>query len=118
MRKIAYWYFGFAVFLLVCGLIGYLSNPERAQTALKSGVGFGGLFATWGWFFLKGHRWPRIAGLVTCAILLIAFGWRGIISWQIVFSGGGYKVMAATLITVMFAGSLITTWKTWKLRLA
>ena len=37
-----------AGYLIVMGLVGYLSNPEKAKTALMSGGTFGALSILWG----------------------------------------------------------------------
>lgn len=116
MRLLARWYFGFAGFLVVCGLVGFLSNPERALTALLSGLVFGSLFAAWGVLLQQGRAWGRKAGLVTLALLLIAFGWRGVVSWQIVAGGGDYKILASVLITLMFGGALLVAWQSLRLK--
>ena len=112
MRSLARWYIALGAFLLVCGLIGYLSNPERAMTALLSGTVFGGLSALWGYLMLRGLTWARRAGLATNVLLLVSFGWRGVVSWQIVADGGSYKILASVLLTLMFAAAALVTWKT------
>lgn len=38
----------YGAFLIVIGLLGYLSNPEKAKTALMSGGTFGALSILWG----------------------------------------------------------------------
>ena len=38
----------YGAFLIVMGLLGYLSNPEKAKTALMSGGTFGALSIVWG----------------------------------------------------------------------
>ena len=38
----------YGAFLIIMGLLGYLSNPEKAQTALLSGGTFGALSIVWG----------------------------------------------------------------------
>ena len=38
----------YGAFLIVMGLLGYLSNPEKAKTALMSGGTFGALSLVWG----------------------------------------------------------------------
>ena len=37
----------YGAFLIVMGLAGYLSNPEKAKTALMSGGAFGALSILW-----------------------------------------------------------------------
>lgn len=100
------WFIGFGLFLIVCGVLGFLSNPEKAKTALISGGTFGVLSAAWGIWFLKGGRklaWIAAAG--TTLLLIAAFSWRSIASWQ-AFAAGEPKLIAALLISAMWIGSV------------
>lgn len=101
------WQVGYGVFLFVCGLAGYLSNPEAAKTALFTGSLFGGLSALWGVCILKRLDWARIAAIVTTALLACVFTWRSTVTWQAV-GAGEPKVFAASLISLMFVGSVAT----------
>lgn len=102
------WYIGFGVFLFLCGVLGYASNPEAAKTALISGSVFGGLSALWGFLMQKGGRLlPFIAAAVTTLMLCGAFTWRAIVSWQAV-ARGEPKRFAAFLISAMLVGSLLS----------
>ena len=104
--KIGRWYVGFGIFLIVCGLAGYASNPEAAKTALISGGTFGTLSAFWGFWILKGGRLLALlaAGLTTL-MLCAAFTWRSVVSWQSYFEGEP-KLFAAALITGMLFASI------------
>ncbi len=109
--KLGKWFVGFGVFLIFCGLIGYLSNPAAAKTALMSGGTFGVLSAVWGLWFLKGGRkGPFVAGLLTSILLVAAFSWRATVSWQ-AWLGGEPKLVAAILITAMWVGTVLTLGK-------
>jgi hypothetical protein len=52
-------------FLIFCWVLGYLSNPEKAKTALMSGGTFGALSIVWGVLGARGVRWSLPAALVT-----------------------------------------------------
>jgi uncharacterized membrane protein (UPF0136 family) len=100
------WYIGYGLFLIVCGLVGFASNPAAAKTALMSGATFGILSALWGFWLLKGGRWPAlIAAGLTTLLLCVTFSWRSTMSWQ-AYADGEPKLFAATLITVMLIGSI------------
>ncbi len=101
------WLIGYGVFLFLCGLIGYLSNPAAAKTALISGSAFGGLAVVWGLLLGKGFGFAKWAALVTTLLLCGVFTWRSIASWQKVMDGEP-KVFAASLISLMLLGSLAT----------
>jgi uncharacterized membrane protein (UPF0136 family) len=90
------------------GVAGYLSNPEKAATALMSGGVFGSLSVVWGWLMTRGLGWARWAALATTAFLLIIFTWRSTVSWGAVADGQSEKLFAAVLITAMGAASALT----------
>ncbi len=98
---------GYGLFLIVIGVLGFLSNPEKAKTALISGGGFGGLSIVWGILLLRGVRWARTAAVTTTLLLGAVFVWRALAGWLAVAGGQPEKRTAALLITVMLAGSLV-----------
>ena len=107
MKSIGKWYIGFGLFLFICGVAGYLSNPEAAQTALISGSLFGAICAALGFGMHCGITVLRyVAGAVTL-LLIAVFMIRSIISWQAV-SAGEAKLFAASLITLMLIASLVS----------
>ena len=99
------WFVGFGIFLILCGVAGYLSNPAGAKTALMSGGMFGGLSALWGFFMLKGFHWAKVAAWITTILLVGAFTWRSVAGWM-AYAAGEPKLFAASLITLMLAASL------------
>lgn len=104
------WLIGYGVFLFLCGLAGFLSNPSVAMTALISGSLFGGLSVVWGLLLRKGMGFAKWAAFLTTLMLCSVFTWRSVASWQKV-SEGEPKVFAAALITLMLIGSLATVGK-------
>ncbi len=68
-------------FLIVMGLAGYLSNPEKAKTALMSGGTFGALSILWGFLGARGARWSLPAAIVTTGLLAVVFAWRATVGW-------------------------------------
>lgn len=104
----AKWLLGYGLFLFLCGLAGYVSNPAAAQTALISGSVFGGLSAIWGILLHRtGRPWPRYAAIATCGFLSLIFSWRSWASWMAVQEGDP-KVFAAVLISSMLVGTVAT----------
>jgi uncharacterized membrane protein (UPF0136 family) len=99
------WFVGFGIFLVICGIAGFLSNPAGAKTALLSGGMFGGLSALWGVLMLRGFGWARVAAWVSTLVLVAAFAWRATAGWM-AYAAGEPKLFAAALITLMLAGSL------------
>lgn len=107
MQVIGKWYVGYGAFLCLCGVVGYLSNPEAAKTALISGTVFGGLMAFWGYLMLR--QWPAAwwAAAITTVMLTGVFTWRSTVGWQQTLAGEP-KLFAAILISLMLAASLLS----------
>jgi len=113
MSFIGRWFVGFGVFLILCGLAGYLSNPAGAKTALISGGTFGGLSVLWGVLMLNGFAWAKIAALVSTIVLVAAFAWRSVAGWM-AYAEGQPKLFAASLITTMLVASLASLLVLWR----
>lgn len=94
-------------FLILMGVLGYLSNPEKAKTALMSGSTFGVLSIIWGVLGARGVRWSRVAAVVTTSFLALVFAWRATVGWLAVFEGNSEKLFAAVLITLMLSASAL-----------
>ena len=104
--KLGKWMCAYGLFLIAIGAAGYLSNPEKAATALISGGTFGALSIFWGWLMSRGIGWIRWAASATTTLLLIVFVWRASVSWMAFAGGASEKLTAAILITLMGAASL------------
>lgn len=107
-RGLGVWLVSSGVFLIAIGVAGYLSNPEKAKTALASGGTFGGLSALWGVLVLRGVGWAPRAALVTTSLLSAVFVWRAYMGWTAVAGGQAEKRTAAVLISLMLCASLAT----------
>jgi uncharacterized membrane protein (UPF0136 family) len=108
MKSLGTWMLGYGAFLIAVGVIGYLSNPEKAATALASGGTFGALSIGWGVLLRRGNGWARTAALTTTGFLTAVFAWRATVSWLAVQGGQPEKLVAAVLITAMGVASLAT----------
>lgn len=97
----------YGAFLIVMGLAGYWSNPEKAKTALMAGGTFGALSIVWGVLGARGVRWSLKAALITTGMLAAVFVWRASVGWLAVFAGQPEKQFAAVLITAMLAASAL-----------
>lgn len=107
MKTSGRWFVAFGVFLILCGLAGFLSNPSGAKTALISGGTFGALSAAWGLMMLRGFAWAWMAALGCTGFLAAVFTWRAAAGWM-AYSAGEPKLFAASLISLMLAGSLVS----------
>ncbi len=101
------WILAYGAFLIVVGLLGFLSNPEKAKTALISGGTFGGLSVLWGWLTARGKLWAPTAALATTGFLALIFAWRATAGWRAVAAGQSEKLLAAVLISSMLAASIL-----------
>ena len=97
----------YGVFLIVMGLLGYLSNPEKAKTALMSGGTFGALSILWGVLGVRGFQWSRWAAIISTSFLALVFGWRASVVWPAILQGNSEKLYSASLISLMLLGSLV-----------
>jgi uncharacterized membrane protein (UPF0136 family) len=106
----------FGTYLIIAGLVGYLTNPAKAATALYSGAVFGTLLLTCGFLLTKNQSWAAKAGFGLCVLLSIIFSWRASVGWIAVYGGNNDKLFAAVLISTMLIGALLTIKALWKKR--
>ena len=95
------------IFVSLLGVIGYVTHPERAHTALIFGGGFGALSILWGILAAKGVRWSKPAAVVTAIVLSVACVRRASLGWLAVANGQSDKVFASLVITLMLAVSTV-----------
>ena len=84
-----------------------MSNPSGAKTALISGGTFGFLSALWGVLMSRGLGWAWMVALGCTGFLAVVFTWRAAAGWM-AYSAGQPKLFAASLITLMLAGALVS----------
>lgn len=99
------WIKRYGCFLILAGIAGWLSNPEKAQTALISGGTFGALAVGLGYIVASGRRWALWATLALTGMLGVVFTIRSTISWRSFLAGNDSKLFAACLITAMLLAS-------------
>lgn len=97
----------FGTFVVLLGVIGYMTHPEKAITAVLSGGGFGALFILWGILGAKGVRWSKLAALLTAALLSAACVWRASLGWLSVANGQSEKAFASLIITLMLGVAVV-----------
>jgi uncharacterized membrane protein (UPF0136 family) len=100
----------YGLFLILAGGIGFLSNPEKAQTALISGSVFGTLSIIFGVGVLRSIKWSFELGTGILGLLAVVFTWRSIVTWQAVVAGSEEKLFAACLISAMLLATLVSLW--------
>jgi len=92
-------------FLILIGVLGYLSNPEKAKTALMSGGTFGLINIGLGLLAAKGWSYARVTAIVVACFLWAVFTWRASVGWIAVAGGEGDKLVAAVLISAMWVAT-------------
>jgi uncharacterized membrane protein (UPF0136 family) len=107
-KNLGTWMLGYGAFLIAVGVVGYLSNPEKAATALISGGTFGLLSILWGVLLRRGYDWARWAAIAMTGFLTVVFAWRSTVTWLAVSGGNSGKLVAAALITSMGVASVLT----------
>jgi len=106
MKSIATALFAYGAFLIVAGLAGYLSNPEKAKTALMSGGTFGLLNIGLGILALRGWRPSARVALGVATFLGLIFTWRSSVSWMAVADGQSEKIVAGSIISAMLIATV------------
>ena len=96
----------YGIFLIAAGLAGFLSNPEKAKTALMSGGLFGTLAFVLGVMMKRGAAWSVVVAKVLVSLLSCVFVWRAWASWSAYAGGQSAKLTAAIIITTMCLASL------------
>jgi len=97
----------YGAFLIAAGLAGYLSNPDKAKTALLSGGTFGLLHIAFGVLAIRGVRKAAPIALVVAVLLGAVFVWRSVVTWRAVAAGASGKTFAAALITSMLLATIL-----------
>ena len=97
----------YGLFLIIAGVTGFLSNPEKAKTALMSGGTFGLIQIVLGVIVNRGWMPARKIAIAVGAFLSLIFTWRSIVSWMAVAGGQEEKFFAASLISTMLIASVI-----------
>jgi hypothetical protein len=101
------WLVAYGAFVFTMGLLGYLSNPEKAATALKSGGTVAALSVVWALGWAAQRRWALYGAATTLGLVGTVFIWRSTVSWLAYFGGEAQKLTAAALITAMLAATLV-----------
>jgi hypothetical protein len=107
LPSLSWWLLGYGVFVFTMGVLGYLSNPEKAATALKSGGMVAGLSVVWAMGWWGQRRWALFGAAATLGLVGLAFIWRSSVSWLAYFSGESQKLTAALLITAMLVATVV-----------
>lgn len=107
LPSLSWWLLGYGAFVFTMGVLGYLSNPEKAATALKSGGMVAGLAVVWAMGWWGQRRWALFGATATLGLVGLVFIWRSSVSWLAYFSGESQKLTAALLITAMLVATVV-----------
>lgn len=98
----------FGVFIVLLGLIGYLTHPDKSNMPLILGGVSGALLVLCGILGARRTRGSKLAALLTTALLGAACVWRASVGWLAVAHGQPEKAFASVIITLMFAAAGVT----------
>jgi len=98
----------FGIYLIIAGIAGFASNPEKAKTALLSGGLFGSLSVAVSYLLSKKIPWARKVGIGILVLLSGVFVWRSSAGWIAVSNGQSEKFFAAALITSMLTAACVS----------
>jgi hypothetical protein len=107
LPPLSWWLVGYAAFVFSMGVLGYLSNPEKAGTALKSGGMVAFFSVGWALAWARGHRWALGGALGMLGLVGAAFVWRSTVGWLAVAGGDGTKLTAALLISALLVATVV-----------
>jgi len=107
LKNASTWIKVYGIYLIVAGLAGWLSNPEKARTALIMGGSFGAMSLLLGFIAASGRRWAYGVMIGLAAMLGTVFAIRSLISWRAYLAGDDSKLFAACLISSMLVATLV-----------
>lgn len=74
MKKLAYWVWGYALLLVIGGIMGFLKAGSLVSLIMSSV--FGILLAIGGVLFWKDHSWAPKINMGLLSLILVVFGFR------------------------------------------
>ena len=99
--------FGYALFLFVCGFLGWASTgfESKAKTAIASGTMTAAIMTAMGWLATGPRpgvrRTGRWLGTFFAFAFALVFTWRGLVGWALWPGVEQAKPLVATLISTM-----------------
>jgi hypothetical protein len=103
--KMALYVLTHGVGLIALGLLLHRVAPETAQVTLVTGFAAGGLCALWGVLGLLGQR-RRVGVVLTLIPTSLVLLTQAVNGWMGPGPGQSERLLAATLVTVMFVASV------------
>ncbi len=97
---------GYAGIMMVLGLIGFLSNPEKAISALIVGLSALVLFGGLGVAVKRRKMWSMRLSMGLLVLYVIALSLKVTSLWQSVLAGTPDKLLASVLVSLMLVASL------------
>lgn len=91
----------YGLFLVCCGILGYVITMEASTSSLFNGGFFGTLVMALGILHRQGRMWTQPASLSATAIFTLTFAWRASIQWYATINGDANRVGIAVLLTFM-----------------
>lgn len=101
--------FLYAALMFILGLIGFLTNPSKAHSALIVGISAALVFTVLGFYVQKGKKIALTWIMILGGLLSMMLVWRANSAWLAYFRGSSDKLAAALLISAMLLITLVIT---------
>lgn len=95
-------------FLVLLGLLGFLSNPGKANTPLLAFGAFGALVAGVGLLGARGVRGSLPLGVTALAAFIGVCAWRTGVDWLAVIKGQTVDLSRTIALSLMLATSAVS----------
>ncbi|MCO6465528.1 MAG: TMEM14 family protein [Bradyrhizobiaceae bacterium] len=96
----------YGLFLIVCGVVGYVITQDHSQSSLVNGIVGGILMVVIGLLHRQNRSYTLPAAMGACGIFTITFIWRAIVQWPLV-GGSSSHLVVALLLTMMTLVSVV-----------
>ncbi|MEI6531794.1 MAG: hypothetical protein WCN87_03130 [Chlamydiota bacterium] len=99
----------YAALMFMLGLLGFVSNPTKAMSALIVGAVTAVIFAVLGFYIKKKKKSALTILTVLGALLAMMLVWRTSAAWMAYLTGTDSKLVAALLTSGMLLITLVIT---------
>jgi heme A synthase len=94
-------------FLLLLGVLAFLSNPEKANTPLLAFGAFGALAAGFGVMGARDVRGSLPLAVAALAAFIVVCAWRAVVGWLAVIEGQTDNLSPTIALSLMLAASAV-----------
>jgi len=106
-RPISSMLIAYGLFLVLCGVLGFVLTRETSTSSLLNGGVFGSLLAVLGVIGRSGKMWTFPAALSATAIFTLTFLWRGALQVYVAVTQDPSRWPVVALLILMACASVI-----------